>query len=68
LLLSPGWFVTEDLQQQMGPKPSVTNQPTLHNNTEKRRSEPRGGETLKYTSVKKNGPIPRKSLNAENYS
>jgi hypothetical protein len=50
----------------MVPKPSVTNQPTLHNNTEKRRSETRGGETMKYISVKKH-PIPSKSLNAENH-
>jgi hypothetical protein len=35
----------------MNPKPPVTNQPTLHNNVEKRRSEPSGGETLKYISV-----------------
>jgi hypothetical protein len=40
----------------MGPKPSVTNQPTLHNNTKKRRYEPRGGETLKYNWVKKSHP------------
>jgi hypothetical protein len=50
----------------MNPKPPVTNQPALHNNAERRRSEPSGGETLKYISVIKR-PIPRKSLNAENY-